>query len=120
MTTDHTAIFDRLKRILQTYEPQLVVVHDEADHYYLDTTHTQPNGNPLFFGAVRTGRQVTFHLMPVYTSPDLLDDVSDDLKRRMQGKSCFNFRKVDEQLFDELTALVERGFEQYRANGYVE
>jgi hypothetical protein len=121
MESDHTAVFERLKGILQPYAPRLVVVQDEPGHYYLDTAHVQSNGKPMFFGAVRTGRQhVSFHLMPVYTAPALLEGMSVELKRRMQGKSCFNFRKLDEPLFGELTGLVERGFERFREDGFLE
>jgi hypothetical protein len=121
MSSDYTVVFERLKGILEPYAARLVVVRDAPGDYYLDTAHVQVSGKPLFFGAVRTGRQhVSFHLMPVYTSPALLDGMSVELKRRMQGKSCFNFRKPDEQLFGELAGLVERGYERYRADGFVE
>ena len=47
----------------------------------------------MFFGAVVTGKAyVSYHLMPLYTCPWLVKTVSADLKKRMQGKSCFNFR----------------------------
>ena len=49
--------------------------------------------------------------MPVYVEPSLLDGISPGLRRRMQGKSCFNFAKVDEALFAELEDLTRAGFE---------
>ena len=52
--------------------------------------------------------------MPVYTNPELLEETSQELKKRMQGKSCFNFKTVDDQLFDELKILIERSFEKYK------
>ena len=36
--------------------------------------------------------------MPVYMFPDLLDGISPELRRRMQGKSCFNFKKAESAL----------------------
>ena len=42
----------------------------------------------------------------------MLDDVSLELKQRMQGKSCFNFARVDEDLLAELTSLTARGYER--------
>jgi hypothetical protein len=41
--------------------------------------------------------------------------MSPELRRRMQGKSCFNFRTVDEPLFAELARITEAGFEPYLA-----
>ena len=46
--------------------------------------------------------------------PEMLETISPELKKRMQGKSCFNFRTVDEALFDELTALTKRGYERFK------
>jgi hypothetical protein len=72
----------------------------------------------MFFGAVQTKKNyVSYHLMPVYVYPDLLDGISPELRRRMQGKSCFNFSRVDETLVAELARLTERGLQRYREHG---
>jgi hypothetical protein len=42
-----------------------------------------------------------------------------ELKKRMQGKACFNFSEVDPALFHQLAALTAAGFEGYRALKYV-
>jgi hypothetical protein len=49
--------------------------------------------------------------------PDLLDGLSEGLKKRMQGKSCFNFTTVDESYIAELAQLTKAGIERYR-QGY--
>ncbi len=117
---DLSATFGALRAILQPLEPVLVKVHDQPDNYYLDTAYIQKNKKPLYFGSVRIGRnRVSFHLMAVYIWPDLLDGVSAELKRRMQGKSCFNFTAPDPDLLSELTALTKQGFTKYREAGYV-
>ena len=87
------------------------VIADSETEYGLQTHWRRPkDGYPGYFGSVKIGkRYVSFHLMPVYMIPGLLDDVSPQLRARMQGKSCFNFTRVDELLFDELAALTQRG-----------
>lgn len=71
------------------------------------------NKQRLFFAAVRVGKAyVSFHLMPVYASSDLSKSISPELKKRMQGKSCFNFKAIDEKLFKELGKLTRAGFEK--------
>jgi hypothetical protein len=52
--------------------------------------------------------KVAFHLMPVYAKPELLHGISPELKKRMQGKSCFNFSSADETLLRELEALTKK------------
>jgi hypothetical protein len=38
---------------------------------------------------------------------------------RMQGKSCFNFKKPDEALFKELDQMTVHGFPSFRKAGYL-
>ena len=67
-----------------------------------------------YVAGIRHGnRYVSFYLMSVYAFPDLLKAMSPELRRRMQGKSCFNFTTVDEPLFAELAGVVEAGFDRY-------
>ena len=117
---DYRAAFDALKKILAKYERHLVVVQDRPDSYYLNTSYVNPkNKKPAFFGAVNVKSYVAFHLMPVYAFPELLDGISPELKRRMQGKSCFNFKAVDRNLFKELEALTKAGFARFKAAGLI-
>ena len=57
--------------------------------------------------------------MPVYMNPKLLNRMSPELKKRMQGKSCFNFAKVDKKLFAELRGITASGFECFEKLGYL-
>jgi len=122
--TEHNnfqATFEKLKTILQPYEAKLIVVHDTDNNYYLDTSHVMKNKQRLFFAAVRAGKAyVSFHLMPVYASPDLLKDMSPELRKRMQGKSCFNFKTVDEKLFKELEKITESGFKKFNDSEFLQ
>lgn len=57
--------------------------------------------------------------MPVYLNPELLEGLSVNLKTRMQGKSCFNFKELDKPLLLELAALAKASYASYEAQGYV-
>ena len=113
-------VFDALRALLVDRVAGLDVKRDEPGDYYVDTFHLRDNKQALFFGAVKTGkRYVSYHLMPVYVNPGLLDGLSPELRKRMQGKSCFNFTKIDLTLFEELAELTERGLADYRDRGFV-
>jgi hypothetical protein len=85
-----------------------LVVHDTDAHYYLNEGTPDAKGKPVFFGAVKIGAgKVAFHLMPVYANPELLANISPELKKRMQGKSCFNFAKPEPTLLKELEGIVK-------------
>jgi len=113
-------VFARLKPILQNYEPLLVVKTDEPTHYYLDTPYSEAYQKNIFFGAVQIKKNyVSFYLMPVYWYPDLLDGISPQLKSRMQGKSCFNFTSVNEDVFQELAGLTEKSVQRFKEWDYI-
>jgi hypothetical protein len=52
--------------------------------------------------------------MLVYSYPELLNGIADSLKKRMHGKSCFNFKEEDEDLFRELKSLTKKGYNNYK------
>ena len=114
-------ILDQLRAILIPYEKHTVVKSSPEGDYYLETRHLMKNKQPLFFASVKAQKNyVSFYLMPIYACPDLLDSASPALKKRMQGKSCFNFKTVDPVLFSELADLTEKGFERYKEKGWLE
>ena len=107
-------VFKKLRAILEPYAARLVVVHDTDTQYYLNTKFVMSNKQPLFFAAVRIGKAyVSFHLMPVYAHPSLALEIPAELKKRMQGKSCFNFKSVDEKVFAQLAKLTAAGFKAF-------
>lgn len=113
---DNDKIFTSLKSILEHYEPSLTLLHNKSDNYYLNTTPSESNKKAEFFGAVQIKKSyVAFHLMPIYYYPELLENISPELEKRMQGKSCFNFKKKDDKLFAELNSLTKRAFEKYKS-----
>lgn len=115
MNKEFAEIFRSLRTVFSPYRDKLVVVTDIEGKLYLDTNHIMKNKKPLFFGSVEIKKNyVSFHLMPVYVNPDLLQGISESLRRRMQGKSCFNFKKnIDTDLLQELASLTKAGFDYY-------
>jgi len=67
-------------------------------------------GKPVWFAVIRMGKNyVSYHLMPVYMNRVLQKRISPELKKRMQGKACFNFSEVNPALFRQLTDLTAAG-----------
>src|SRR6056297_575685 len=101
--TDFDPVFRALRSILVPFGDELTVTTDTPTAYVLDTPYSKRWKKELSFGKAEIGkRYVSFHLFPVYMYPDLLDGVSDELRGRMQGKSCFNFTRVAPTLLEEL------------------
>ncbi len=51
--------------------------------------------------------------------PDLLEDLFDQLKKRKQGKSCFNFTVMNDTLNTELVQLTTKSFQRLQKEQYV-
>ena len=112
---DFPLVFEELKTILKPYAEKLTLTADTADAYSLDGPYSEKWKKEIFFGAAQIKKNyVSFHLMPVYMYPDLLQGISPELKKRMQGKSCFNFKKVEPDLFKELAELTQKGVEKFK------
>ncbi len=113
-------IFQDLKSILVGYSDGLTLSKNEVDDFWLNTKYIMKNKKPIFFAAVQIKKNyVTYHLMPVYVFPELLLNISPELRRRMQGKSCFNFKLSDKQLYNELAELTAAGYQRYKQAGYL-
>jgi hypothetical protein len=117
--TDFPLVFSRLRRIFGDI-PGAVITINTNDSYSLNTPYAEKFERELFLGAVQVKKNyVSFYLMPVYMYPDLLVGLSPELKKRMQGKSCFNFKAVDEGLFAELEALTAKSLRRMRLEGFL-
>ena len=116
MAAAFEAVFAALKLVLAEYESRMVLQSDSPVEYTLLTRSPSPfpqhKGHGMYFGSVRSGKAyVSFHLMPLYMNEKLSGTMSPELKQRMQGKTCFNFKKMPEpELVVELERLTAAGF----------
>ena len=120
MPADYSAAFAALKKVFARQSKELNANVDTATEYSLVTKVPSPfpqhKGHPMWFGSVKTGKAyVSFHLMPLYMNADLEKRISPELKKRMQGKTCFNFKDAPEAaLLAELEQLAAAGIESWR------
>jgi hypothetical protein len=118
--SDLPAVFAGLRAILAKFEPKLAVERDTPTFYCLQGKEPGPQGKQIWFAWVKLGKQyVSYHLMPVYGNKLLMDDAPEALKKRMQGKACFNFKSVDPALFKSLEKLTRTGFDCFKKIGYI-
>jgi hypothetical protein len=116
---DETAFattFATLRGILTPFGAKMLVTVDTPSDFQLcDRVRTDRIGRPLFVAAVQIKKNyVSYHFMPIYAVPGLTKGLSASLKKRQQGKSCFNFTTIDPQHVRELTALTKTGIERLK------
>jgi hypothetical protein len=112
---DFEAVHDRLREILIRHRGDLVLTKDGPGGVAIEVPGLE--GKPWgYVAGTRLGKSyVSYYLMPVYATPALADSLSPELRKRMQGKACFNFKSVDDRLFAELEALTAGSIPGYRA-----
>jgi hypothetical protein len=111
-TAEFQATFNQLRKLLTPFAKSYPPIVDEPGRYFLaPRTAKTKSGSAIWFGGVEIRKNyVSFHLIPIYANPALLEGASPSLLKRKQGKSCFNFTAIDPAHVAELEALTRRGF----------
>jgi hypothetical protein len=131
MPSEFETVFDRLRAILRRHAgAMLTVSEDTAQRFCLEAKvgpatlrawGGKQKASTIPVAWVQIGKgYVSFHHMALYGSAALHAAMSKKLKARMQGKSCLNFKVVDEPLFEELEALTARGGQGMAKAGFIE
>lgn len=109
MSEDFPAIFAELRRLMLDAAPAMVVTDDSPTNFTLKTPWIEARTKePAWFGWIAIKKSyVAYHVMPLYTLPALNDAVPSSLAKRRQGKTCFNFKKADPALFEDIRALTQ-------------
>jgi hypothetical protein len=125
METDFEAAFNALKGVLVKHSKRLAVRTDTAAAYGVNSKTPSPfpqhKGQPMWFAEVRLGKAyVSYHLMPLYMNPTLQSVIPEGLKKRMQGKTCFNFKKrLEPELIKDLNQLTEAALADWAAKKWL-
>jgi hypothetical protein len=129
MNSDFESIFVRLRKILEKHSAALAVKSNSPTHYSLIGSvgpaalrawGGKLNKPVIPVAWVQVGNAyVSYHLMGIYGNTRLRDSMSKELKARMQGKTCFNFKVVDEKLFQELDKVTAQSIAAFRKAGYI-
>jgi hypothetical protein len=117
---DLAPVFAALREILKRFiGKDLAVQTDTPGNYHLEAPAILHRRKPLYFAGVRTGKNyVSFHLLFLYYNPAALKALSPALKKRMQGKACFNFTAIDNACFAELERLIAEGLKRYKSQEF--
>jgi hypothetical protein len=115
-TDGFAATFAALRAILEPQAKRLTVTVDEPGHFELASpTMTDRIGRPLFCAAVKINKSsVSYHFMPLYGNMALRNSLSPALRKRLQGKVCFNFTTVEPGQLKELAAVTKKGIAGFK------
>ena len=116
MPADFSETFATLRGMLRQHAARLVVTADTPTNFMVASSSMKDRaGRPLFVAAVQIRKTyVSYHLMPVYAMPALVKTLSPGLKKRMQGKACFNFTTIEPAHVKELSRLTRTGVAKFK------
>jgi hypothetical protein len=59
---------------------------------------------------------VRLYFFPIYTHKEGFDKIFEPLKKCLKGKSCFHFKKIDQELEKAIVEMVKQGILIYKKN----
>ena len=99
-----------LRALLVPYEDVLVA----EELYGIEVLHRPGSRAHDWFAGVRPGKGTAkLMLLPMKTHPELVEDVSPALRKRLSGDALFTLKTGDDALLPELEQLVARAFDAY-------
>ena len=130
MPSELQSIFVTLRAILEKHSEGLSVTDNTINRYALEG-HAGPATLRAWGGKIKrplvpvawveigkTG--VNYHLMGIYGNAKLCDGMSKQLKARLTGKSCFNFRTQEHvSLANELEQLTTDALVAFDTAGFI-
>lgn len=114
MAANLTAAFDALQPLLAAEQNGLGPARTGPGVYHLYAAKSYMNSPQMYFAGVQIKKNyVSLYFMPIYMAPASFS-ISPALKKRMQGKSCFNFTTAEPELLAEIKNLLATGKQYFK------
>jgi hypothetical protein len=106
--SDYYPDYLALRDLMVKCAPEMSIAKDIQGEITLNLppSHTLDARTPVWFGSVRTSRQlIGYYLMPL-NQAELQAQVPASLKKYMSGKTCFNFTHATPEILTQMEALT--------------
>lgn len=120
-------IFEKIKSVLQKQSPPMVISKNTKDCFELIGNKPVPYGSKkeivpgMYFSSVAARKNmISFYFFPIYFHTDEFKPLISTMIKTLKGKTCFNIKKTEEVDEKELAALLKKGAEMWRKNGYMQ
>ena len=124
MADERNEIFHQLRLLLAECVPPLRAKADSPTLYDVCGTKTvtvaKKTVEGMYFASVAERKGATvLYFFPIYTHPKAFGGISADLKKCLEGKSCFHFQTLDPKLLAAVRDMVKAGLAIYRKDEWV-
>lgn len=119
-------IFEKLKAGLQKQSPPMAISKDKNDVFELIGNKPVPYGSRktivpgMYFSSIVARKDmVSFYFFPAYFNEEAFRKLIPEMSKYLKGKTCFNFKKPEQVNEKELNALLKKGVQAWKKNGYM-
>jgi len=123
---ERNKIFSRLKAVLKSQCPPMVVSKNTADTFEIMGNKPVPYGSAkkivpgMYFSSVVARKDmVSFYFFPLYTHTEAFSHIAPTIMKCLKGKTCFNFKKEEHLVDREIETLLKKGAQIWRNLGYL-
>lgn len=120
-------IIDSVKKIMKQYAPPLVAKNKDGaiDCEWIGNTkaaygHKKEMVPGMYFASTAERKDsVVFYFFPAYMNAKEYLAVAPDTFKCLKGKTCFHFKKPEDVNEKELNAMMKKGIEYYKKQGWI-
>lgn len=119
-------IFNKIKSLLAKCVPPMVLVKDNENVYELIGNKPAPYGSTkkmvpgMYFSSVVLRKDsINFYFFPIYYRTEEFKSLIPSLIKCLKGKTCFHFKKLDQVNEKEFQAMLKKGLQIWKENGYL-
>jgi hypothetical protein len=119
-------MFERVKLILEKHCPPLVVSKNKSNVFEVMGNVPVPYGSKkvivpgmYFASVVERKDKVSFYFFPIYFHTDEFKELAPVAMKCLKGKTCFHFTKPDHIVEKELIAMMKKGLQAWKKEGYL-
>ena len=121
---DLKEIYDTLFTILRKHDPVLQVRKNSGENAEFAGTKEVMQGKQKvdghYFASLMTEpKDIRFYFFPIYTHASDYEDVSEEVRKFLKGKSCFHVKSLDESTIVEISDMIAKGVALYQRDGLI-
>lgn len=120
-------LFLQIKSLLQKQCPPMVVSKDTPDTFEIIGNKPVPYGSKkeivpgmYFSSAVARKDMICLYFFPIYYEQSDFIKLIPSVSKCLKGKTCFHFKKEEDVNEQEISALLLKGVDTWRQQGYLQ
>ncbi len=124
MEDQRQEIFNEARKILKSFSKGMKAATDTDKRYDLygnkKVTMFNKEHDGFYFASVILQKGfVGFHFFCQYTHPKFLSEIPENLKKCLKGKTCYQLKKMDPEIFKSLKIALKKGYDLYKKSGLI-